>query len=229
MRAAQVFLAAALGAALSACADASASSPEPVQPFDHRAHERVSCGECHGTGGDHRTLLVRSPADCAACHHDERRALACARCHDEGALPSAATVAQQLALGAWEEPRERALPFAHGRHEDVECRACHQGSATLAVQRACGSCHENHHRAAADCAACHPAPPSSAHPASIHLSCAGAGCHAPAAAPATVGSRTLCIMCHREQAEHEPGGACAACHQVPAAPAAGRVAAGRQP
>lgn len=203
-----------------------ASVPTPVaettrrRAFDHAVHESVSCTRCHGAGGEHRALLVRGPADCAACHHDDAAPRICSDCHALAGLPEPGHVILRLALGVWAAPQERELPFGHAVHGAVDCRECHQRPVTLAMERSCGSCHEAHHSAASDCAACHGPATARAehvHGARVHLSCEGAGCHAGAVAPAPDLSRSLCIACHAPQVEHEPGEACARCHLLAAA------------
>jgi hypothetical protein len=194
-------------------------SPRPGRPFEHRRHERVSCRSCHGTGAEHRTILVRTPRDCAGCHHDERRAQACADCHGTERLPQPAPVAAAMSLSVWDSARTRALPFNHDVHArggaGLTCRDCHRTPVTLARDRACASCHTEHHRPEATCATCHLPTKQGTHTPEVHLSCAGAGCHAPAVAPPPTLSRTLCLTCHAAQKEHEPGGTCAACHRIP--------------
>ena len=182
------------------------------RPFDHVVHEALSCTSCHGAGERHRTLLVKSPRDCAACHHDARSPRTCTVCHPTAALPEPGTVSRELALGVWTGPRTRQLPFGHGVHEQVACRECHGTPVTLAMDRSCGSCHESHHSSATDCAACHTPPMQPVHGAEVHLSCAGAGCHAPNRAPPLTLSRSLCLSCHVAQRDHETDGQCATCH-----------------
>jgi hypothetical protein len=182
------------------------------RPFDHERHEAVSCTACHGTGVNHRTLLVRDARDCAACHH--RGTGTCVGCHATGRLPAPGTVVRELSLGVWPSARTRELPFGHALHATITCRECHRTPVTLAMDRPCGSCHESHHRPDADCAACHSPPQHPVHGAGVHLTCAGAGCHAAAVAPPPSLSRTLCIACHEQQRTHEPDGECASCHLI---------------
>lgn len=193
------------------------------RPFDHDRHQSIACTDCHGAGERHRTNLVRTARDCAACHHAPDRQADCARCHEPETLPAAHAVPVSLSLSVWLAPRPRILPFRHGNHIAVECRECHRAPVSRAVSRDCAACHEQHHRPAAQCATCHAVPERGAHPPETHLSCAGAGCHAPAVAPPPTLSRALCLTCHGEQRVHEPQGNCAACHQIPA-PASGVAA-----
>jgi hypothetical protein len=196
-------------------ADPDVPAAQSNTPFDHERHERVACTACHGTGGQHRTLLIRSEQDCQACHHDAARNQACAACHATTELPEPGTIVRPLALSVWDGPRARELGFGHALHTGVECRACHATPPTLAMERTCASCHTEHHSPAANCQSCHATPAAGVHEASAHLSCAGGGCHAAQAAPSPVLSRGLCIACHEPQRTHEPHAVCARCHQIP--------------
>jgi hypothetical protein len=189
-----------------------------TRPFGHERHEAVSCTACHGAGEQHRTLLVRTPRECAACHHDLTRAVTCTGCHSTGTLPEPGTLLHELSLSISADTRTRALPFGHVLHAGVACLECHRAPVTLAMDRSCGSCHESHHRPEAECAACHSPSQQPVHGVDVHLSCAGAGCHAPHVAPRPTLSRSLCTVCHAAQRTHEPDGVCAACHLIPSLP-----------
>ncbi|HSJ32654.1 MAG TPA: hypothetical protein VK933_14530 [Longimicrobiales bacterium] len=208
-------LLAGLAAPVRSRADLQSPGARPTE-FDHRRHERISCDRCHGTGEQHRTLLLRTAADCLACHHgDAARGSECTACHERSQLPEPGTVRVSLELTVWQDSRTRDLRFGHVLHASVECRDCHGAPITLQMDRTCGSCHERHHTAAADCESCHVSPGPAVHDASAHLTCGGNGCHGARAAPAAA-SRSLCIVCHAAQRTHEPSGDCARCHQVPA-------------
>ncbi len=186
-----------------------------ARPFDHRRHESVSCRTCHGTGDQHRASFIRTPRDCAACHHARERASACRDCHSQDQLGSVEAAFTALTLSVWDTARVRRLPFAHRMHERVACGTCHATPVTLARSRECASCHEQHHRAEAECSSCHQKPPQAAHPRSAHLTCGAAACHAERVAPAADASRNLCVLCHEDRRAHESGGACAGCHKIP--------------
>jgi hypothetical protein len=81
----------------------------------------------------------------------------------------------------------------------------------------CQSCHEQHHVSAiSGCSECHQAPPSSAHPMVVHVTCSGSGCHQNSPVQATPRERTGCLWCHLEQTAHEPEEECVNCHLMPA-------------
>jgi hypothetical protein len=189
------------------------------RPFQHRIHDALPCRGCHGSGATHRVTLVRTARDCATCHHDPRRELACTRCHSSGSLAAERRVGLSLTLQVSDSTLMRQVVFRHAPHVDsavgLECRSCHATTVTLARNRACESCHADHHAGRAECTTCHAVPRENAHNASVHLGCAGSGCHAATRAPTPALSRTLCLFCHTQQRDHEPGGSCALCHRIP--------------
>lgn len=190
------------------------------RPFRHERHESVSCRECHGSGGAHRVTRVRGPTDCATCHHDPARAMACIQCHQSDVIPAERPVQLSLALKVAATPRSRTVRFRHQPHLSgsaaIECMSCHATPVTMARNRECATCHQPHHEGKAECANCHAAPPRGAHNAAVHLSCAGAACHA-TKAPTPASSRALCLYCHADRRNHEPEGSCALCHRIPGA------------
>jgi hypothetical protein len=131
------------------------------QEFDHDAtryplrgkHVAVTCAGCHG-----QNLTTRTPpfGTCASCHRDVHRGEAtiggrtvdCQSCHRvEGFTPATYTVAQH-----------RGAPFPlDGKHERVDCSACHRSPTTATSASAapyvrvrmpyatCGSCHADPH------------------------------------------------------------------------------------
>jgi hypothetical protein len=208
-------LMAGIAAPLHIRADRQIPQPVATTPFEHSRHESIGCNRCHGTGERHRTLLLRTPQDCLACHHDAARAADCTACHERARLPEPGTVTTALELSVRAEVQPRALPFGHELHARVDCRDCHRTPVTLAMDRTCGSCHAEHHTAAAECQSCHVSPEPAVHDASAHLSCSGGGCHAALAAPSPILSRSLCLVCHDAQRNHEPEGDCARCHRIP--------------
>lgn len=191
------------------------------RPFEHQRHEDLPCRGCHGAGATHRTTRVRAPTDCAACHHDPARALSCTKCHGVNSIPAERTVRLTLNLRVTEVPRVRDVTFRHDVHvatsAGLGCKDCHATEVTLQRNRECGSCHASHHAGKADCVNCHAPPRQGAHDVSVHLTCAGGGCHATATSPTPTLSRTLCLFCHADRRDHEPEGSCALCHRIPGA------------
>jgi hypothetical protein len=199
-------------------AQVSGASMLAQRPFAHAVHARLPCSGCHGTGAEHRVTLVRVPRDCASCHHDPVRALACTTCHDATALPSRLPVSLDIPVPS-APPRGRSVTFRHDVHlkpgVGLGCSECHGTAVTLARNRDCASCHASHHGERVECASCHGTPVPGTHRASAHLGCAGSGCHAASRAPSPVASRSVCLFCHAERSDHEPGMSCAPCHRIP--------------
>jgi hypothetical protein len=184
------------------------------RPFRHERHEDLSCLQCHGTGLGHRSVRIRSPAECGACHHDPRREFLCQNCHGRADLPPTRSVTSTLSMAVWNEPRARELPFSHERHLRVECGTCHGMPLDRSEIPSCASCHAEHHRPEAECVTCHRIANPAAHGVEAHLGCAGSGCHAPGA-PVPMRSRTLCLTCHLDMREHEMDRSCGGCHMIP--------------
>jgi len=212
-----------------------AASTGAVQPavlsqnasrFPHTAHSAVACRNCHATipgHGTHAAIACRechappardiastmSHEQCMSCHHGSQQTFQCSACH---APVPPRTVERSIQLTVWKAPRTVSLPFDHARHGSVQCSACHADPPLLTPDRACGSCHQNHHRPDADCASCHTAPPPGVHPLSVHEGCSGTGCHAESAVAGLPESRSACLVCHRDRIDHQPGKDCRSCH-----------------
>ncbi len=194
-------------------------------PFRHRDHRDFACAECHSSRETHGRVTVTAPGGCFSCHH-ERAAMPgtpCASCHAGSALAGERSVSTELRLSVWDETRVRSLPFDHEAHAEASCADCHAGS-RLQVTASCADCHAEHHDPEAACATCHiEKPPATAHGLEVHLatSCGGAGCHAEETGADRVAygglpkTRSFCLSCHQDRADHELGEPCAGCHRVP--------------
>ena len=120
--------------------------------------------------------------------------------------------------------RERPLPFRHDLHQGVVCASCHGAPPELSARAAdCAGCHADHHHEGATCSTCHAQPVKAVHPLTVHAGCAGAGCHEDAPFAGVPRSRTACLACHQDHADHKPGRECAACHAMPPASLVGPV------
>jgi hypothetical protein len=160
-------------------------------------------------------------ATCRSCHHTERAGGSCLSCHDRkevAAVQAQVTRALDISVGKLARP-ERVLPFDHARHLTQDCKTCHRGNGLelSAASANCSGCHTDHTRPDANCTSCHQQPPAGAHTREAHLGCGGAGCHQQAKASVLELPRTrsLCLTCHRDRADHEPGSKCADCHLLP--------------
>lgn len=189
---------------------------EAMKGFPHDRHSRYDCTTCHDSSQKHATLKITPPGDCMSCHHGPPAVTTCATCHPGGetAVVVRRNVAMTLATKA--PPRTRSLEFDHGRHQSLDCAACHRPPFEKRPKVDCTSCHAQHHRPEARCATCHEAPAPAAHPLVLHeTGCAGSGCHATdhSAGP-TLSGRRLCLTCHLDRQDHQPGQDCAGCHLV---------------
>jgi hypothetical protein len=186
------------------------------RPFRHAPHDALACTRCHSAQADHGRVSLSVPRDCMACHHTPEQRATCADCHNLAAAPGRVYVTTQTFRIAGLSPQRRQLPFVHEEHGQIACVDCHAESLTLSARvTECASCHREHHNAATDCARCRVVPPEAAHPRTAHVTCAGSGCHTAQAFTEQAHTRTLCLSCHREYADHKPAGNCVDCHAIP--------------
>jgi hypothetical protein len=183
--------------------------------FPHDRHQQLACLTCHASRTGHGRLTFVPPRGCQLCHHDAPATSDCARCHQAGERAAVRTLVVPIAVG--ERPaRERSVDFAHATHGALRCLECHQVPVTLqpgAAVRECRACHEPHHAAGRPCAACHAgAQPRAAHAAlpDAHVACDE--CHTESIVALLMPDRSLCLTCHAEQREHQPGAECSSCH-----------------
>lgn len=177
----------------------------------HATHRDLSCSSCHNVPEASQGTALPSRAQCLGCHHEPRRTFTCSRCHDTGDI-GWVQVSQRLHVAG--ATTSRPLPFLHERHEEVECRSCHSGGPALEVERACGSCHQEHHRQEAECLTCHTDVPLETHELRSHEGCSGSGCHTDPVIVSLSLTRNVCLACHQDQVDHERGMDCATCHLV---------------
>jgi hypothetical protein len=190
-------------------------TPTDTATFTHARHKALQCSSCHSSAETHGAVTISRPAGCRDCHHSTEQKATCTTCHK---TPPPLDETVSVAMTVWTAPRDRTLSFAHERHTKLECRTCHTAPGTLVAQASCVSCHGDHHYPTATCASCHPAKPIATqreHPRqTTHAGCSGAGCHRDAAVLALPATRSVCLVCHREQTNHKPGGDCGTCHLV---------------
>jgi c(7)-type cytochrome triheme protein len=137
--------------------------------------------------------------------------------------------------------------FAHpwklgGKHAEILCGACHTGGPakpaicsgchnlpTADVPMASMTCRECHLKEQVvqpivGCAKCHPGM-GGLHKKAAHKDAGCASCHLPHRwSPEP---RETCLTCHGDKKEHNPGPACAECHDFKAAAGAPKTAAGK--
>ena len=218
------------GAYLHASPLPSARAPSPqeaVVVFEHGRHRGIPCTTCHSTSASHGEITVATLAECRSCHHTEPLTRSCARCHDESDRPQGSIAHAQTLTLSFGETARRALPFEHEVHEGLDCSTCHTGGLELSASGLdCASCHEEHHVEQNRCAACHSAPPTSAHPpAQAHATCSGSSCHRALPFTSLTWTRETCLTCHQTRRDHQAGRLCVDCHQIPEPRVGGPVGA----
>jgi len=186
--------------------------------FRHAQHRTVECTHCHDTGTTHGSVTrLTSFATCQQCHHGPQanNTAACLRCHQRPELAGVIAVGQTAQI-ATAPQQARTMRFDHAWHTGEPCSACHaSGLERSAASLQCTQCHEQHHQPDNDCRACHQPPPAGVHNMQSHLSCAGAQCHDRLPFQGVPRTRQLCLSCHVDQVDHNPGRNCAQCHAVP--------------
>jgi hypothetical protein len=196
------------------------SGPAPADTFSHERHKALDCVACHDVQSN-RIIRFERPRGCQICHHQAPASADCTRCHEAGEL-RAALQAHPVVRVRNHAPRERAVAFSHEAHAEERCVACHVTPVELGVSpgtRACTDCHDRHHEAARDCAACHRSDATrTAHeaanlpgaPPAAHRACSA--CHAEATVARLVPTRSFCLACHGTDTDHYPERECSTCH-----------------
>ncbi len=182
-----------------------------TRPASHVTHPDAPCTACHTRPAVLATLPAPARTECLECHHAERPDRPCARCHESAPR---APIPERLSVvtAAGKGPRTRMVAFDHARHSGRACTACHTTPVTRAFGTTCGSCHESHHRAEAECITCHDGRGIAAHDDRSHRSCAGAECHSDRTVLGLPPTRNVCLVCHADRRSHYPGEQCAECH-----------------
>jgi nitrate/TMAO reductase-like tetraheme cytochrome c subunit len=202
-----------------------AMAQQATIPFDHARHTEVACTACHSVADTHGRVTVTGVRECRECHHTGATAQPCSRCHAPSQVPTAGSAQRRTYRPVAGATEMRSFPFEHRSHAGVACAQCHREGLVLSAARVeCRACHEEHHEPDNACIACHQPPPPTAHTRTAHLTCAGSGCHTSAPVAASQRTRNLCLACHQDLTDHQPGRTCVDCHTLPAArPAGGEV------
>lgn len=125
-------------------------------------HRSIDCASCHDqtTSGRNAFREFEHVAfnQCSACHtdvHDGKFGADCKSCHNENSFTAVSNIS---------EFDHSQTDFAlEGKHQAVDCKACHTGAMTDPVAfNQCMDCHEDRHEGdftsttpVLDCAACH--------------------------------------------------------------------------
>ncbi len=187
--------------------------------FLHSQHKGVGCLKCHDDTRSHGGLKVTTLRDCRSCHHAPPISDSCARCHKPSDMPTRTfeeVRSVTLSVGS-KVAQERTFSFQHEPHEGIDCSRCHtKGLDRSAASVDCDGCHEKHHEVENNCTSCHQQPPPSAHPITqAHVTCSGTGCHTPSPFNGAPRTRPVCLVCHQQQKNHNPGRECSDCHALP--------------
>jgi hypothetical protein len=208
------------------CSDCHSSDKWKQSLFDHNrdtdyalngAHAKIACDACHRSGDLHATVADR----CAVCHaaddrHGGRFGDDCAACHNE----------QKWKEARYDHAAKANFPLT-GRHEKVDCHACHAGPVSgPKLPKDCGGCHKaddvHHGSMGTQCVACHVETgwkekvrfdhDMTRFPlVGLHATVACEECHANRAYRNTARD---CISCHKADDVHKGnlGKQCATCH-----------------
>ena len=185
--------------------------------FTHTRHRRLDCASCHDTKNSHGTVTVTSARDCQSCHHTGATAQRCESCHQAGEYVNQRVRRNEVLRLSAGGTRTRPITFTHREHTREKCTSCHASDITQAPRVNCTSCHDQHHQPNVNCRACHVEAPARAHPAVVHVTCAGSGCHSTLPAPIRGVPRTrqFCLACHQKLVDHKPEKNCVDCHAMP--------------
>jgi hypothetical protein len=198
--------------------DVPLASETAADSFPHARHTKLSCMTCHATQPGRGRLTFERPRGCQICHHQAPLTSNCASCHSATGPAHADSVQVQVII-AGRPSRAHTAQFDHARHNSVACVTCHTTPASLDPAPAvaqCATCHENHHGAGKQCAACHTGgitdevDTAHAPPVDAHVACAS--CHDPAIVARLVPDRLLCLTCHLHREQHNAGRECTVCH-----------------
>ncbi|MFZ5624728.1 MAG: hypothetical protein ACOY71_09915 [Gemmatimonadota bacterium] len=191
--------------------------PPPADSFSHSQHKSLTCLTCHTVTSGKGSLVFERPRGCQICHHQNRARSDCAQCHRAEDYGATRQVRMSVQMPK-REPRQRAVPFDHGKHAraNVKCVDCHTTPVTMepaGEPAECRTCHDQHHSAERSCATCHAgtAEAEGAHERTAHVACDA--CHTPARIRQLTPNRQFCLTCHASQdVDHYAPESCTVCH-----------------
>ncbi len=188
----------------------------PPRPFSHSNHKKLACIKCHDVKSQASSVTFTAPRGCLICHHQDPAQSECATCHASARMDSlqvSETIHVQSTVPKAPE-RSRTVAFSHEGHSDVKCLDCHATAVTLAASpkaTACQGCHDQHHDAGRNCAACHRAQTNwDAHTRESHVDCTA--CHQATTVARLTPDRPFCLGCHDPKVDHHAETECTLCH-----------------
>ena len=191
------------------------SAAPAADSFPHPRHKKLACLTCHTSNLGHGRLTFEKPRGGLICQHQNPKTTDCATCHRPADLAKAIQAAVTVTVPK-RAARTRAVGFVHAAHKAVTCVTCHAESITMvadSVTRTCQSCHEDHHKGAANCSTCHTGQdltPAHARPVDTHQRCDA--CHREQTVAQLIPGRALCLTCHAAQDRHYVAKECTVCH-----------------
>jgi hypothetical protein len=193
----------------------SARPPTPSDSFSHRRHRQLACITCHTATSPKSTLTFTPPRGCQICHHQRPARSDCSSCHTGDELVQPVNVSVEVTVPE-HHPRPRGVSFQHSTHAKVQCAQCHTTPVSLepeAQVKTCVACHDDHHSADRNCAACHQTASivqAHAPPVDAHSRCDQ--CHQPATVASLTPTRSFCLTCHSSNVDHFAPRQCTDCH-----------------
>jgi hypothetical protein len=182
--------------------------------FPHGRHKKLACLTCH-LPTSQKVLTFEPPRGCQICHHQAPGKTDCQRCHTAEMLDRPMDVRITITVPK-HDPRGRTVGYRHALHDKKKCTDCHVTPVTLEPSDSvvtCRSCHSDHHQSGRRCSTCHQTGAIlGAHepPVAPHYGCDR--CHTPARIAALEPTRTLCLVCHSAQQDHNESKQCTECH-----------------
>jgi hypothetical protein len=187
----------------------------PSDTFTHQRHRRLPCITCHSTTSRRSDLTFEPPRGCQICHHQAPARSKCSDCHAADQLNRALPLTVQVAVPN-HAPRPRPVVFEHTAHGRLACVQCHTTPVSLEPEsraEACVACHDQHHTAPTNCAACHQtAQIIEAHAArpDTHAGCGK--CHDQSTVAELMPNRSFCLTCHSSSVDNYAPKECSQCH-----------------
>jgi hypothetical protein len=204
----------------------------PSDTFSHQRHRKLACITCHSTTSRRSDLTFQPPRGCQICHHQAPARSECSTCHEPGEVGSAGPLTVEIAVPN-HAPRPRPVIFEHSEHGKLACAQCHTTPVSLDPEPralACVACHDDHHTARTDCAACHQTAqinPAHAAPVDAHGGCVE--CHDQSTITKLTPARSFCLSCHSSSVDHYTPKECSQCHLLSSPEAYRAHLSGREP
>jgi hypothetical protein len=191
------------------------ATASPSDTFSHKRHSQLTCITCHNTASRRSDLTFQPPRGCQICHHQAPARSECSTCHESEELAAARPLTVEVTVPK-HAPRQRPVIFEHSEHVKPACAQCHSTPVSLEPEpraQACVACHEDHHTAQTNCAACHRTTQiTQAHAAPIDAHGGCVECHDQSTVTRLTPTRSFCLSCHSSNVDHYAPKECSQCH-----------------